>query len=137
MRKICLSFLLLLSISLNSQKLNDSTIIGTWRVSKILIHKKASSEEIEQYKALEQSFLNSSFSFKTDKHFDFNFEIKDMAFKNVHWKFDKKKEKLIIQEWKDRKSDKFLLIEIIIIEEEGSIFFALTETPFLLEVAKE
>lgn len=129
--------IILFTINVNAQQLNDTSIIGTWKVTQILFPKNANSEQKEQLKLLEQSFLNSNFIFKVDKHFDFNFDFNDMAIKNGHWKFDKKKEKIIIQEWKDRNTNKFLLMEINLVFEESKIYFALTETPFLLEMIKE
>ena len=50
--------------------------------------------------------------------------------------FDPEKSKILIQEWKDKETEKPVIMEISVMYQNGKIFFELTETPFVMEVKK-
>ena len=55
---------------------------------------------------------------------------------NVHWKYDGKTRSFIMQEWKDKDTDDYLLMEILTKKEGDKIYFTMEEMYFVLEVKK-
>lgn len=124
------------------QSINETDLIGKWKVVNIIESKDMptpkTAEEKKMLESLKTAFLNSTFEFKSDYNFNLNidFEIIGKMMKKVHWKLDSKKMSVIIQNWKDSKSSKFKLMEIFILNKNGKTYFSLRETPLLLEVKK-
>jgi hypothetical protein len=46
------------------------------------------------------------------------------------------KTEIIIQEWKDKDTDKFQLMGISVSKRNGKVYFIMTESPFILEMKK-
>lgn len=139
---LLLIFLFISSVSF-SQNINAEDFIGTWKVKSlkgldVKSLKEAPKRERELLLSLKNDFLKSTFEF-TEKqrftlHIDF-IQLKDMI-KNAHWRYDKAKSKIIIQSWENRKRLTGPLMIITIKKVSNKIYFALSETPMVLEVEK-
>jgi len=138
-RQIILILLLISSITYG-QSLSEKEIIGTWKVEKISgDFPKMPTEQQKKMDALKAAFLKSSFEFKEDRTFNFNIEFMqelDEMMKNVHWKLSSNKTEIIIQEWKDKDTDKYQLMGINVSKRNGKVYFIMTESPFILEMKK-
>lgn len=134
--KITLFFIVICSVSFG-QSINETELIGTWKVENLSGDFPQMPKEQQQIMdLLKTAFKNATFDFKEDKRFNFNIDFieLDEMMKNVHWKLDSGKSEIIIQEWKDKDTDKYHLMGITVLRKEGKIFFILTESPFVLEV---
>ena len=141
MKKQIILILLLISSITYGQNITEKEIVGTWKVEKISgDFPDMPAEQQKQMDALKNAFLKSSFEFKKDKRFNFNIDFMtelDEMMKNVHWKLNSNKTEIIIQEWKDKDTDKYHLMGINVSTRNGKIYFMLTESPFLLEMKKK
>jgi hypothetical protein len=97
------------------------------------------SEQQKKMDDLKSAFMKSTFEFKENNRFNFNIESMkelDEMMKDVHWKLNSNKTEIIIQELKDKDTDKYQLMVIQISERNGKIYFVMTESPFVLEMKK-
>ena len=139
MNKFILIPFIILFIITNSfgQNISETDLIGTWKVKSMSNSIKLTKDEEKQMQALKTAFTKSRFEFKADKHCNFIIEIKDIEIKNGHWKFNKNKNGVVIQEWKDRNLKNSILLEIEIVKKDNQVFFLIAETPIKLEMIKE
>jgi hypothetical protein len=84
-----------------------------------------------------KAFLNSKFNFKKDKNFSFDIEFNEIKLKNKHWKLDKLTQSFIIQNWKDKDTNKSKLMETATRKDGNKILFMISETFPELEMLKE
>lgn len=140
MKKSIILILILFSSISYGQTLNKQNIIGIWKVEKIIgDFPKMPTEQQGKMDDLKSAFMKSTFEFKENNRFNFNIEFMkelDEMMKNVHWKLNSNKTEIIIQEWKDKDTDKYQLMGIQISERNGKIYFVMTESPFVLEMKK-
>jgi hypothetical protein len=131
--------LLILSLSsqLNAQSFTESEIIGTWTVRKINVLTKIPDEQKKTVDMLKAAFLRSKFIFNSDNTFVFDFELEKMQIKNGHWKYNDYTKSFIIQDWKDKDTNDFNLMEIVPKKEGNKIVFQLHNIFIDLEMNKE
>ena len=140
MKKSIILILILFSSISYGQTLNKQNIIGIWKVEKIIgDFPKMPAEQQKKMDDLKSALMKSTFEFKENNRFNFNIEFMkelDEMMKNVHWKLNSNKTEIIIQEWKDKDTDKYQLMGIQVSERNGKIYFVMTESPFVLEMKK-
>ena len=140
MKKNIFLILILLSSISYGQTLNKENIVGIWKVEKIIgDFPKMPAEQQKIADDLKSAFMKSTFEFKENNRFNLNIEFMkelDEMMKSVHWKFNSNKTEIIIQEWKDKDTDKYQLMGIQISERNGNIYFVMTESPFVFEMKK-
>jgi hypothetical protein len=126
-----------------SQNFTEKEIIGTWKVENVMLG-KVPKAELEKSNQLIKAFSGAEFIFKPDKFFSFVLgdDIKDsllqqMQISNANWKLDDSGNSIIVQDWKERYTDKLELMEILIKKEDGKIKFRISETYMILEVKKQ
>lgn len=123
-------------IQLNGQTLNKTDIVGKWTVIKLSNLTQLPDEQKQTMEMLRNAFLKSSFKFKADGNFTFDFDLEEMRIKDAHWKYNELTNSFIIQDWKDKDTDESILMEIFTKKEDNNILFLLTESFFTLEVKK-
>ncbi|MDG1476726.1 MAG: hypothetical protein P8Q14_06245 [Vicingaceae bacterium] len=121
----------------NAQTLDETNITGTWSVERVNNLIELPPEQKEQMEMLKAAFLESKFIFKDDKNFSFDFKFEDMRIKDAHWKYNDLTKSFIVQEWKDKETDKQKLMIISTKKEVNKIIFFLAESFFTLEMRKE
>lgn len=126
-----------LGLQINAQSLTDKDIVGKWTVSKMTELGEMPNEQKQTMEMLKGAFLKSKFEFKTDQNFSFDFEFGEMQIKNGHWKYNDSTQSFVIQEWKDKDTDKWKLMEIYTKKEGDKILFLLSESFFTLEMIRE
>ena len=140
MKKSIIIILILISSISYGQTLNEKNIVGTWKAENIIVDfPQMPAEQQKIMDDLKSAFMKSSFEFKEDNKFNLNIEFMkelDEMMKNVHWKLNSNNTEIIIQEWKDKDTDKYHLMGIQISERNGKIYFVMTESPFVLEMKK-
>jgi len=132
-----LLLLTVITVKAFSQQISEKEIVGKWMVVKVnLTDTNIPKDQKEMIELLKDAFLKSSFSFKEDKSISFDFEIEGMQISKGHWKFNPSNNTLVIQEWKDRNTNDFILMEISIRKEGEKILFSVAETFLELEMKK-
>ena len=131
------SFILILGLKVSAQPLTDADIVGIWTVKKVNILIELSDEQKQKMKILENAFLNSRFVFEADQNFSFHFEIADMEIQNSHWKYNDLSKSFIIQEWKNKETNKGKLMVIKAKKEGEKLLFFIDESNLVLEMEKE
>lgn len=137
-----LFLLLLTQTSFFGQSITESDLIGKWKVVTVEgmedMPNPKTAKEKKIMESLKTAFLNATFEFKSDHHFTMAIDFPEIGQKmrNVHWKINPKKASVVIQEWVDRKTDQFKLMELFVLNKNGKTYFGLSESPFLLEVEK-
>ena len=126
-----------LGLQINAQSLTDKDIVGKWTVSKMTELGEMPNEQKQTMEMLKGAFLKSKFEFKTDQNISFDFEFGEMQIKNGHWKYNDSTQSFVIQEWKDKDTDKCKLMEIYTKKEGDKILFLLSESFFTLEMIRE
>ena len=130
--------ILFISTKTNGQTLTETDLIGTWKVIEVHnLSDKMPKEEIATMEKLKKAFLKAKFIFKADKKFSFDIGFPDMKIANGHWKINKTNGTITIQEWKDKDSNKSVLMEILTKKNETQVKFLISETFFGLEMQKE
>lgn len=135
---ITILFILFCSVSFG-QEINEAELIGTWKIVNIDgDFPQMPEEEQKKMDALKDAFKNATFDFKKDNYFNFNIDFIEIGemMNNVHWKFNSGKSEIIIQDWKNKDTDNYHLMDIIVSKRNGKTFFIMTESPFILEVTK-
>ncbi|MDO5979193.1 hypothetical protein [Flavivirga spongiicola] len=136
--KVLIIVLFFANMATYSQSIKESELIGKWNVVNLEGELPSVEAEKETMDALMRAFKESTFELESDHSFTFDIDfigIEDMMIK-VHWKYDAKKSKIVIQEWEDKEKWNGGLMEIIVKKQNGKVFFRLTESPFILEVKK-
>ncbi len=142
--RIYLSFIILVLLGFNTfcQNFTENELSGKWKVVNVITARipKGKESEIEKQKG---AFLKSMFRFDPDKNFVFSIEnesddpeLEKMEIYGAHWKLEPSSGIVIIEEWKEKDSDKFDLMEIKIKREGDKILFFISDTYFKLEVQK-
>lgn len=131
------TLLALYSISVCSQSLTETEIVGTWSVNKVnVLDSNVVKEQKDKFTLLKKAFLNSKFVFKADKKFSFDFSYEELRIRDGYWRQDKSTKNFIIQDVKGRDTNKYILMEISAIKEEKKILFLISEVFFELEMKK-
>ena len=136
--KVLIIVLFFTSMAIYSQSIKESDLIGKWNVVNLEGELPSVKAEKETMDALMRAFKESTFEFGSDHSFTFDIDfigIEDMMIK-VHWKYDAKKSKIVIQDWEDKENWGGGLMEITVKKQNDKVFFRLTESPFVLEVKK-
>ena len=139
MRKIIGIVLLVLSLSfkLYAQSFNENDIIGAWTVRQINVLTKIPDEQKKTVDMLKTAFLRSKFTFNSDYTFVFDFELEKMRIQNGHWKYNDYTKSFIIQDWKDKDTNDWKLMEIVPKIEGDKIIFQLHDIFVELVMNKE
>jgi len=110
---------------LYAQSLTENEIVGTWSVKQINVLTRLPDEQKKSIEILKAAFLRSKFIFNADFSFVFDFELDKMRIQNGHWKYNELNNSLIIQDWKDRDTNNWKLMEIVPKKEGDEIIFQL------------
>jgi hypothetical protein len=139
MRKIIGIVILVLSLyfQLYAQSFTENEIIGTWTVRQINVLTKIPDEQKKTVDMLKAAFLRSKFIFNSDNTFVFDFELEKMQIQNGHWKYNDYTKSFIIQNWKDKDTNDFNLMEIVPKKEGDKITFQLHDIFIELVMNKE
>jgi hypothetical protein len=139
MRKIIGIVILVLSLyfQLYAQSFTENEIIGTWTVRQINVLTKIPDEQKKTVDMLKAAFLRSKFIFNSDNTFVFDFELEKMQIQNGHWKYNDYTKSFIIQNWKDKDTNGFNLMEIVPKKEGDKITFQLHDIFIELVMNKE
>jgi hypothetical protein len=139
MKKITGLIILLLSIYLqiNAQSLTENEIVGKWSVVQINILTKIPEEQKKTVDRLKDAFLRSTFEFNPDHTFVFDFEIEKMKIQTGCWKYNDYSKSFIIQDWKDRETNNWKLMEINTRKDGDKIIFELHDVFVELVMNKE
>lgn len=113
------------TFQLIAQSLTENEIVGTWSVKQINVLTRLPEEQKKSIEILKEAFLRSKFIFNADNTFVFDFELEKMRIQNGHWKFNDRNKSFIIQDWKDRDSNNWKLMEIVPKKEGDEIIFQL------------
>jgi hypothetical protein len=129
--------LAIITLPTKAQSLTESEISGVWKVAKIHILNKIPQDQKQTLELVTKAFLKSKFNFKPDKNFSFDIEFNDIKIKNKYWKLDKLTQSFIVQDWKDKDTNKSKLMEIATRKDGNKILFMISETFLELEMLKE
>jgi len=108
-----------------AQTLTENEITGTWSVKQINVLTRLPDEQKKSIEILKAAFLRSKFIFNADYSFVFDFELDKMRIQTGHWKYNGQKKSIIIQDWKDRDTNNWKLMEIVPKKEGDKIIFQL------------
>ncbi|MES2864695.1 MAG: hypothetical protein V4666_11290 [Bacteroidota bacterium] len=110
-------------------------IIGTWKVVEISEYK----ETEEMKKMMSDIFLNSEFTFTTDKKFQFSTSNKTRAtleftkgFSNTSWILDSKNQVIKV----GSKKDNYSILIVLYKEIDGIMYFQLHEFNYIFKMEK-
>jgi len=120
-----LILILVPSFQLMAQSLTENEITGTWSVKQINVLTRLPDEQKKSIEILKAAFMRSKFIFNADYTFVFDFELEKMRIQNGHWKYNVQNNSLIIQDWKDRDTNNWKLMEIVPKKEGDKIIFQL------------
>jgi|ERR1035437_3644 hypothetical protein len=129
--------ILSLSFQLNAQSFTENDIIGTWTVRQINVLTKIPDEQKKTVDMLKAAFLRSKFIFNSDNSFVFDFELEKMQIQNGHWKYNDYTKSIIIQDWKDKDTNDWKLMEIVPKKDGDKIIFQLHDIFIELVMNKE
>ncbi len=121
----------------NAQSLTENEIVGTWTVLQINVLTKLPEEQKKTTDMLKNAFLRSKFEFNSDNSFVFDFELEKMQIQNGHWKYNDFTKSVIIQDWKDKDTNNWKLMEIFPKREGDKIIFQFPELFIELVMNKE
>jgi hypothetical protein len=130
-------FVLAFNIQIKAQSLAENEIIGKWSVVQINVLTKIPDEQKKTVDRLKDAFLRSTFEFNPDHTFVFDFEIEKMRIQTGSWKYNDDSKSFIIQDWKDRETNNWKLMEINIRKEDNKIIFELHDVFVELVMNKE
>jgi hypothetical protein len=139
MRRITGLFIALLAFTfqINAQSLTENEIIGRWSVVEVKVLTRLPEGIQKTIDQLKEAFLRSKFEFKNDNSFTFDFELNKMRIQNGHWKYNDNTKSFIIQDWKDKDSGKWKLMEIFTKKEVDKITFQIHDLFIELTMNKE
>ena len=117
--------ILLPALQLRAQSVTENEIVGTWSVTQINVLTRLPEDQNKTIETLKAAFLRSKFIFNEDNSFVFDFELDKMRIQNGHWKYNDQKKSFIIQDWKDKDTNNWKLMEIVPKKEGTKIIFQL------------
>ena len=120
-----LILILLPALQLRAQSVTENEIVGTWSVTQINVLTRLPEDQNKTIETLKAAFLRSKFIFNEDNSFVFDFELDKMRIQNGHWKYNDLKKSFIIQDWKDKDTNNWKLMEIVPKKEGTKIIFQL------------
>ena len=126
--KKTISYLILFlmpALHLMAQSFTENDIVGTWSVTQINVLTRLPEDQNKTIETLKAAFLRSKFIFNADYSFVFDFELDKMRIQNGHWKFNDQNKSYIIQDWKDKDTNNWKLMEIVPKKEGDKIIFQL------------
>lgn len=139
--KIVISAIVLLAaISARSQSMQRDSLAGVWICVEATIPDglKISAEEMEAINVFKLALVKSKFLFKTKGLFEWQFQkgtpavFQELSFlNNQKWSIDTKEDLIHIGDPKEN------LMQIMIREKAGIVYFILSDTPLLLRMKKE
>jgi len=124
-------------LQINAQSLTENEIIGKWSVVQLNILTKIPDEQKKTVDRLKEAFLRSTFEFNSDHTFVFDFEIEKMRIQTGFWKYNDYSKSFIIQDWKDRETNNWKLMEIKTRKEGNNVIFELHDVFVELVMNKE
>ena len=130
-------FVLAFYIQISAQSLTENEIIGKWSVVQIHVLTKIPDEQKKTVDRLKDAFLRSTFEFNSDHTFVFDFEIEKMRIQTGSWKYDDYSKSFIIQDWKDRETNNWKLMEINTRKTDNKVIFELHDVFVELVMNKE
>jgi len=113
------------ALHLMAQSFTENDIVGTWSVTQINVLTRLPEDQNKTIETLKAAFLRSKFIFNADNSFIFDFELDKMRIQNGHWKFNDQNKSYIIQDWKDKDTNNWKLMEIVPKKEGDKIIFQL------------
>jgi len=116
-------FILMHFLCINAQSFSENEIIGKWSVVQINVLTRLPENQKKEIEQLKDAFMRAKFVFNDDNTFEFDFELEKMRIQHGHWKFNDKSTSIIIQEWKDKDTNNWKLMEIIPVREGSKIIF--------------
>jgi len=135
---IALIIFLFATMQTQGQTISEKELTGKWKVVKVdMLVPDVRKEQTDKIEMLKKAFLRLTFEFKADKHFTFDIDIPEYKLANAHWKINNNTNTIQIQDWKDKDSDKSLLLELSALKENGKTVFIISEMFFSLEVVRE
>ena len=139
MKKITGIFVLILifALQINAQSLTENEIVGRWSVLEINVLTRLPEGQQKTIDLLKEAFLRSKFEFKADNSFTFDFELNKMRIQNGHWKYNDSTKSFIIQDWKDKDTNDWKLLEIFTKREGDKITFQIHDLFIELTMNKE
>ncbi|MDP4238537.1 MAG: hypothetical protein Q8904_03580 [Bacteroidota bacterium] len=132
-----LILMLVFSLQTKAQELTENDIIGKWSVVQINVLTKLPEGQKKTIDLLKEAFLRSTFEFNPDNSFVFDFELEKMKIQNGHWKYNDYKKSFIIQDWKDKDTTNWKLMEIFPKRSGNQVIFQLPELFIELIMNKE
>ncbi|HPM31613.1 MAG TPA: hypothetical protein PLJ60_14860 [Chryseolinea sp.] len=139
--RIVFSVVFLLSgVSAKAQSIHRDSIAGVWTCveAKLPEGLKIPAEEVEAINMLKLAIVKSKFLFKTNGLFEWQFQKDAPAvfqqidfLNNQKWSVDSNKRMIYIGAPSEN------LMQIIIHEKEGIVYFVIPDTPLLLRMKKE
>lgn len=117
--------ILLPALQLRAQSFSEKDIVGTWSVTQINVLTRLPEEQNKTIETLKAAFMRSKFIFNEDNSFVFDFELDKMRIQNGHWKYNNQNKSFIIQDWKDKDTNNWKLMEIVPKKEGTKIIFQL------------
>ena len=124
---VFLILIILPALQLRAQSFSEKDIVGTWSVTQINVLTRLPDEQIKTIETLKAAFMRSKFTFNEDNSFVFDFELDKMRIQNGHWKYNNQNKSFIIQDWKDKDTNNWKLMEIVPKKEGTKIIFQLHE----------
>ncbi|MEZ4947706.1 MAG: hypothetical protein R2804_19395 [Cyclobacteriaceae bacterium] len=134
------TLLLLAAISAKSQSLQRDSIAGVWICAEAIVPTgfEIPKEEMEAIPVLKGAIINSKFLFKANGLFEWQFPkgvpaiFQGMDFlNNQKWSIDVKEDMIHVGDPREN------LMQIMVREKAGIIYFMLSDTPLLLRMKKE
>ena len=133
-----LSILILTFVfQINAQSLTENEIVGRWSVLQINVLTRLPEGQQKTIDLLKEAFLRSKFEFNADNSFTFDFELDKMRIQNGHWKYNDITKSFIIQDWKDKDTNDWKLLEIFTKREGDKIIFQIHDLFIELTMNKE
>lgn len=132
--------LLLAAISAKSQSITHDSLAGVWSCQEATMPDglKIPNEEMEVMNVLKSAIVNSKFLFKPNGLFEWKFQkgtpavFQQIEFlNNQKWSIDANGSLIHIGDPKEN------LMQIMIREKAGVVYFILSDTPLLLRMKKE
>jgi hypothetical protein len=139
-RFLSISFLILSMFSkVNSQVLSVEEVIGKWKIVSVGLPQELinAPEFKEKAESLAHGFIGKLLEFKADRHFSFDTGIFDLEINEGHWKHNNETGSFLIQEWEDRKTDKKIIMEIMLRNEDGKTMLLFSDADMMMEVVKQ
>jgi len=130
-------FILASGTQMLAQSLTEDEIVGRWSVTRINVLTRLPEGQEKTIEMQKSAFLRSKFEFMADHSFIFDFELDKMRIQNGHWRYNDYSKSFIIQDWKDKDSNNWKLLEIFTRKEGEKVTFQIHDLFIELEMNKE